>query len=90
MLDVCFFSYYDLCSEILSSVRRMEDSILRLKRVRESAKNLPQMAATGNSAEISDDNKIRKQIQHDVEAFTNEVTHHSCSHFAYIRAVLVG
>lgn len=51
----------------------MEDSILRLKRVRESARNLTQISTTVNPTEISDDNKIRKQIQHDVDAFSNEV-----------------
>lgn len=67
------FSYCELCSNILSSVRKMEDNILRLKRVRESSKNLPQTATTAGTTEISDDNKIRKQIQHDVDAFSSEV-----------------
>ena len=67
------FSYYESCSGILSSVRKMEDNILRLKRVRESSKNLTQTSTSGSSTEISDDNKIRKQIQHDVDAFSSEV-----------------
>ena len=69
------FRYYELCSEILSSVRKMEDSIQRLKRVRESSKALSNMtqSATAGSSEMTDDNKIRKQIQHDVDAFISEV-----------------
>ncbi len=77
-MNVCLFSYYELCSEILSSVRKMEDSIQRLKRVRESSKALSSMTqsatAASASAEITDDNKIRKQIQHDVDAFISEVS----------------
>ncbi len=69
------FSYYELCMEILSSVRKMEDNIQRLKRVRESSKALSSMtqSATAGSTEMTDDNKIRKQIQHDVDAFISEV-----------------
>lgn len=54
----------------------MEDSIQRLRRVRESSKNLTNMAqsmTTSSTASLTDDNKIRMQIQHDVTAYTNEV-----------------
>lgn len=71
------FSYYESCSEILSSVRKMEDNIQRLRRVRESSKNLPNMTqsmtTSSSSSTLSDDNKIRMQIQHDVNAYTTEV-----------------
>jgi hypothetical protein len=74
-------SYYEQCSEILSSVRKMEDSIRRLRHVRESSKALSTMTqsstvnttATGTGTSLSDDNKIRLQIQYDVQAYTNEV-----------------
>ncbi|CAF4460116.1 unnamed protein product, partial [Adineta steineri] len=70
------FSYYDLCSEILSSVRKMEESMQRLKRVRESSRtpsNQSQNMTTSASVTLTDDNKIRKQIQNDVTAFTTEL-----------------
>jgi hypothetical protein len=72
-----FFSYYNLSSEILSSVRKMEDSIRRLRHVRESSKTLSTMStsmSTSTTAALTDDNKIRMQIQNDVNAFTSEVS----------------
>ena len=54
----------------------MEDSIQRLRRVRESSKNLSTMSqsmTTLTTASLTDDNKIRMQIQNDVNAYTNEV-----------------
>ncbi|CAF0935828.1 unnamed protein product [Rotaria sordida] len=69
-------NYYELCSEILSSVRKMEDSIQRLRRVRESSKalsNMSQSMTTSSTAALTDDNKIRMQIQHDVNAYTSEL-----------------
>jgi hypothetical protein len=54
----------------------MEDSIQRLRRVRESSKTLPNMSpsmTTSSTAALTDDNKIRMQIQNDVIAFTTEV-----------------
>ncbi|CAF3370729.1 unnamed protein product, partial [Rotaria sp. Silwood2] len=69
-------NYYELCSEILSSVRKMEDSIQRLRRVRESSKALSSMTqsmTTSSTASLTDDNKIRMQIQHDVNAYTTEL-----------------
>ncbi|CAF4469209.1 unnamed protein product, partial [Rotaria sp. Silwood2] len=69
-------NYYELCSEILSSVRKMEDSIQRLRRVRESSKALSSMTqsmTTSSTASLTDDNKIRMQIQHDVTTYTAEL-----------------
>ncbi|CAF3309167.1 unnamed protein product [Rotaria socialis] len=69
-------NYYGLCSEILSSVRKMEENIQRLKRVRESSKALSTMSqsvTTSSTASLTDDNKIRMQIHHDVNAFTSEL-----------------
>ena len=54
----------------------MEDSIQRLRRVRESSKlssNMPNSMSTSTIATLTDDNKIRMQIQNDVNAFTSEV-----------------
>ncbi|UJR08723.1 hypothetical protein I4U23_012980 [Adineta vaga] len=68
--------YYDLCSEILSSVKKMEENIQRLRRVRESSKalsNMTQSMTTSSTASLTDDNKIRLQIQNDVNAFSTEL-----------------
>ena len=81
-----------MCSEILLSVRKMEDSIQRLKRVRESSKNLSSMAqstttatssSSSSTAILSDDNKIRMQIQTDVNAYTTEVIINIADSFSY-------
>ncbi|CAF1631556.1 unnamed protein product [Didymodactylos carnosus] len=65
--------YYDLCSDILSSVRKMEDSILLLKRVRETSSVKTSLVQNNPSVTVSDDNKIRMQITNDINAFTNEL-----------------
>ena len=55
----------------------MEDSIRRLRHVRESSKTLSTMStsmSTSTTAALTDDNKIRMQIQNDVTAFTSEVS----------------
>ena len=53
----------------------MEDSMQRLRRVRESSKALSTMTtSTTGKDELTDDNKIRMQIQKDVDAFTSEVS----------------
>ena len=62
----------------------MEDSIQRLRRVRESSKvvsNMSQSMTTSSTASLTDDNKIRMQIQNDVNAFTSEV---NLGHFSSI------
>lgn len=51
----------------------MEESIRRLKQTRESSKNLSAMAqslTTSTTTSVTDDNKIRIQIQNDLNAFT--------------------
>jgi len=66
-------NYYEMCSEVLSSVKKMEESIRRLKQTRESSKNLSAMAqsmTTSTTTTVTDDNKIRMQIQNDLNAFT--------------------
>jgi len=48
----------------------------RLRRVRESSKALPTMTQSMPAAgtdSMTDDNKIRMQIQYDVNTFTSEV-----------------
>ena len=58
--------YHELTSEVLSNVKRTEDSLLKLKRSRKSL--IPE---TSNG--ISDDNKIRIQLSLDIESYINQV-----------------
>lgn len=74
ILDELTKNYYEICSDILSTVKKMEDSMQRLRRVRESSKALSTMTTnTSGKDELTDDNKIRMQIQKDVDAFTSEL-----------------
>ena len=59
-----YFSYEETTCEVLLSVKRMEDSLKRLKRGKSSA-NL-----VGN---MSDDDKIRTQIWLDIQQLTKQV-----------------
>jgi hypothetical protein len=74
----------------------MEDSIQRLRRVRESSKlpsNMSQSMTTSGTASLTDDNKIRMQIQNDVTAFTSEVSlflYFECIYFLFYLARKTG
>ena len=55
-----------MTSEVLSNVKRTEDSLLKLKRSRRSL--IPETRSG-----MSDDNKIRLQIALDIEYYIQEV-----------------
>ena len=57
--------YHEITSEVLTSVKRTEDSLLKLRRNRQSL--LP-------TSGMSDDNKIRLQIALDIETFCSKVS----------------
>uniref|UniRef100_A0A8C3G9R8 Conserved oligomeric Golgi complex subunit 2 n=1 Tax=Cyclopterus lumpus TaxID=8103 RepID=A0A8C3G9R8_CYCLU len=63
-LSDCTQRYYETISEVLSSVRKMEESLKRLKQARKGA-----IATTtaGANAAPTDDSKIRLQLALDVE-----------------------
>ena len=56
--------YYEITSEVLTSVKRTEDSLLKLRRKRQSLVPLGGM---------SDDNKIRLQLALDIEEYSSQV-----------------
>ena len=56
--------YYEITSEVLTSVKRTEDSLFKLRRNRQSL--LP-------AAGMSDDNKIRLQLALDIEEYNSQV-----------------
>ena len=58
-----------MTSEVLTSVKRTEDSLLKLKRNRRSQ-------VTSNTSGMSDDNKIRLQLALDIEQYLLEVKNH--------------
>ena len=64
---VCVWSsrYYEITSEVLTSVKRTEDSLMKLRRNRQSSV----LPAGG----MSDDNKIRLQLALDIEQYSTQV-----------------
>lgn len=62
-----FFRYYKSVDEVLTSVQKTEESLRRLKNLRE--KSQPS-AAAGDKQLMSDDDKIRLQLQVDINFYT--------------------
>ncbi|XP_040285369.1 conserved oligomeric Golgi complex subunit 2 isoform X2 [Bufo bufo] len=67
-LSECTHKYYETVSDVLSSVKRMEESLKRLKQARKTT-----MSSNTINGGISDDNKIRLQLALDVEYFANQI-----------------
>lgn len=65
-----FDQFCEVTGEVLTSVKKMEESLKRLKKVRGSEKNLDKMA---NTQGLSDDDKIRSQIIIDIEELEKQV-----------------
>ncbi|XP_067876296.1 conserved oligomeric Golgi complex subunit 2 [Heterodontus francisci] len=61
--------YYETVSDVLSSVKKMEESLKRLKQARKSAA----ASNMGTNSGISDDNKIRLQLTLDVEYLWDQI-----------------
>lgn len=66
----CPFRYYETISEVLSSVRKMEESLKRLKQARKGASTAATAGANGG---LTDDGKIRLQLALDVEYLGEQV-----------------
>lgn len=64
------FRYYETISEVLSSVRKMEESLKRLKQARKGATTTSSAGANGGP---TDDSKIRLQLALDVEYLGEQV-----------------
>uniref|UniRef100_A0A8C6Q638 Conserved oligomeric Golgi complex subunit 2 n=1 Tax=Nothobranchius furzeri TaxID=105023 RepID=A0A8C6Q638_NOTFU len=69
-LAECTQKYYETISEVLSSVRKMEESLKRLKQARKGASAT---TTTGGNGGPSDDGKIRLQLALDVEYLGEQV-----------------
>jgi hypothetical protein len=59
--------------EVLTSVKKMEESLKRLKKVRGSEKALDKMSASSQG--LSDDDKIRSQIIIDIEELGKQASY---------------
>ena len=63
--------YYETVSDVLNSVRKMEESLKRLKQAR---KTTPASPAGLSGSGMSDDDKIRLQLALDVAYLGEQVT----------------
>lgn len=63
------FRYFTVTSDVLTSVKKMEDSLKRLKKVRGTDKS------TGNQG-MSDDDKIRQQLILDISSYGKQVKYY--------------
>ncbi|XP_074844761.1 conserved oligomeric Golgi complex subunit 2 isoform X2 [Carettochelys insculpta] len=61
--------YYETVSDVLSSVRKMEESLKRLKQARKTA--VPNNVSSNGG--MTDDNKIRLQLALDIEYFGDQM-----------------
>uniref|UniRef100_A0A8C6U0G1 Conserved oligomeric Golgi complex subunit 2 n=1 Tax=Neogobius melanostomus TaxID=47308 RepID=A0A8C6U0G1_9GOBI len=66
----CTQRYYETISEVLSSVKKMEESLKRLKQAR---KGTSAAATTGANGGPTDDSKIRLQLALDVEYLGEQI-----------------
>ena len=64
------FRYYAAVVDVLTSVQKTEESLRRLKNLREKSGNANQPERAGG---MSDDDKIRLQLHVDIITWTNEI-----------------
>lgn len=76
ILNFCF-SYLSFVTDVLTSVQRTEESLRRLKKIRDKSTGILPSEPQG----ISDDEKIRIQLKVDVDGYTNMVE----KYHAYLR-----
>ncbi|XP_051283724.1 conserved oligomeric Golgi complex subunit 2 [Dicentrarchus labrax] len=69
-LSDCTQRYYETISEVLSSVRKMEESLKRLKQARKGASTT---TTAGTNGGPTDDSKIRLQLALDVEYLGEQI-----------------
>ncbi|XP_046848416.1 conserved oligomeric Golgi complex subunit 2-like [Xenia sp. Carnegie-2017] len=65
--------FYNLTSEVLTSIKRTEDSLLRLKRIRKNDIATANVSITEGD-KITDDDKIRMQFALDTEEFGKQIS----------------
>ncbi|CAB3368578.1 Hypothetical predicted protein [Cloeon dipterum] len=65
-------NYLVAVKELLTSVQKTEDSLRKLKQIRDKSSSTGQAPSTGSQS-VSDDDKIRMQIQQDLLHFAREI-----------------
>lgn len=67
-----FFRYFSAVKDVLTSVQKTEESLRRLKNLREKAGTTQQQGHSSTSG-MSDDDKIRLQLHVDICAWCDEI-----------------
>ena len=73
------FRYYSAVDDVLTSVQKTEESLKRLKNLRDNTMNKTatsnnnQQSATSGNTVITDDDKIRLQLNIDINKWLNEI-----------------
>lgn len=71
---MCFSCrYFSSVDELLTSIKKTEDSLLRLKQQRKAAAGQSSQLPASKTNEMSDENKIRHQIYLDAQEFGKQV-----------------
>lgn len=68
-----FYRYHNQTKEVLVSVQRMEESLKRLKKVKSGGQNPTANNNVEGNKILTDDDKIRLQIQLDATYFAEKV-----------------
>ena len=67
------FRFHGSVDELLTSIKKTEDSLLRLKQQRMAAAGQSSQIVTNKGSEASDEDKIRKQLLLDAQEFGVQV-----------------
>lgn len=67
------FRFHSLANDLLESVKKMEDSLKRLQKVRQTKSSANLSGSSSGSASMSDDDKIRLQLKIDISEFGNQL-----------------
>ncbi|XP_078466043.1 conserved oligomeric Golgi complex subunit 2 [Lampetra planeri] len=65
--------YHETVSDVLTSVRKMEESLKRLKQARKTGSGATAAAAAASGTGLTDDDKIRLQLYLDTQAFRHQI-----------------
>lgn len=68
--------FFNVTSDVLTSIKKTEDSLLRLKRIKKSEGT--SVSTVAESGKMTDDDKIRLQFALDTEEFGRQVKRSEC------------
>ena len=73
LLIMIIYRYLSITTDVLTSVKKMEESLKRLKKAKSTQSLSSSVSSSANLGALSDDDKIRLQLFLDVTEFGNQV-----------------